>query len=620
MRNPKLPLNLVLMLLSLPIAASAQDSYLCKQLDRIRAEENMPAIGAGLIIPDPGYPANAAQPFRLILCASGVEKFGQPKKVTMSTLFPLGSISKPVTGLLIARVIANEKKKANPGLRWNTQLIQIFPEIATLPGSNRCYDQRTVADMMAHTASFPHVPRTEPSDQWASTGETTVQRRKRYVLAAVLDTPFWDYKATPPGPAGNCFDNQGQPRPQLQQWYNGGPIIPAHMAEIVTGRSWEDLMRRPGPTTQGPGLMIGFAPNLSVAPEPFAYWHDYSQNGIPAPQQNPGPAPTNGPAGNVYLTVPQMARFLTEFMDASKNHVNRQLPDDERPDLLTKHGLSNFNRLGWRINPLDTEAFGTTVARWSANKTLYHNGSNGAMYADVYIVPSENAGMFVSLNADGPYDANLQLVIPNRDDAKNKVFAELAALRLHYGDAVDIIQQQTKATVSINGVATRNASVITDGRLTTEWSAPRGTSSTTITLAYSDPVSIDRIVVIEDGGENIQRYELAYQDANDAWHIVAKNTQGKDLIFPHRIFNVPRPAQQIRKLGGSPLAQAKKIRLRILNSSSPPEIVEIAATNLQGRTHRPLWWRRGFAELAPKGPILDPGPRIPMDRVIKRNQ
>ena len=86
-------------------------------------------------------------------------------------------------------------------------------------------------------------------------------------------------------------------------------------------------------------------------------------------------------------------------------------------------------------------------------------------------------------------------------------------------------------------------------------------------------------LVVEDGGENIQRYELAYQDTNNEWHIVAKNTSGKDLIFPHRIFHVSRPAQQIAKLGGSPLAQAKKIRFRILNSSHPPEIVEIAAAN-----------------------------------------
>ena len=56
-------LNVVLVLLSLPIVASAQqDSYLCKQLERIRTEEKMPAIGAGVIVPDPGYPAHAAQP------------------------------------------------------------------------------------------------------------------------------------------------------------------------------------------------------------------------------------------------------------------------------------------------------------------------------------------------------------------------------------------------------------------------------------------------------------------------------------------------------------------------------------------------------------------------------
>jgi hypothetical protein len=40
MRNPRLALKVPLILLSLPIVASAQDSYLCKQLDRIRTEEN----------------------------------------------------------------------------------------------------------------------------------------------------------------------------------------------------------------------------------------------------------------------------------------------------------------------------------------------------------------------------------------------------------------------------------------------------------------------------------------------------------------------------------------------------------------------------------------------------
>jgi hypothetical protein len=125
-------------------------------------------------------------------------------------------------------------------------------------------------------------------------------------------------------------------------------------------------------------------------------------------------------------------------------------------------------------------------------------------------------------------------------------------------------------------------------------------------------------VVVEDDGERIKEYDLAYQDTNNAWHVIAKNSHGEDLIFPHRIFDVPRPSQSIPTLGGSPLAQAKKIRLRILDSSSAPHIVEIAAGNLAGRPYRPLWWRRGLQELAPKGPIIDPGPRIPMDRVIKQ--
>jgi len=85
------------------------------------------------------------------------------------------------------------------------------------------------------------------------------------------------------------------------------------------------------------------------------------------------------------------------------------------------------------------------------------------MFAQAYVIPAANAGMFVVLNANG----NSALAASHRDNAFNKTCHELAALRLHHGDAVDIIQQQTKPTVSINGVLSHPAAAITDGRLTT---------------------------------------------------------------------------------------------------------------------------------------------------------
>lgn len=139
----------------------------------------------------------------------------------------------------------------------------------------------------------------------------------------------------------------------------------------------------------------------------------------------------------------------------------------------------------------------------------------------------------------------------------------------------------------------------------------------TVTVSYATAPAIDRIVVIEDEGTNIQRYVLEYQDPGGAWHAVAKNDPGQDLVFPHRSFDVRRraPRKPLRKPPGP--AHAKRIRLHILDASAPPRLVAIAAADLGGRRDLPLWWRRGLAEaLVPKGPVLDPGPRMPIDRVV----
>ncbi|MDR7484162.1 MAG: serine hydrolase [Armatimonadota bacterium] len=575
-------------------------SYLVAQLDRIRAEEKMPAIGAGLVVPQP----RSATGFEFITAASGVERFGEATAVGPSTLFALGSISKPITGLLVARVIAREQQNPSPALRWNTELAEFFPQILTLGGSNRCYDRRTVADLMAHTTGMPRVPAGEPPDQWMSVEPDPVRRRTMYVLAAVQDMPVV-----------NCVGPDGQPLSQLPSNYAGGCIIAAHMTEVVTGRAWEDLTRHPGATTQGPGFMVGLLPDLSVEPQPFAFGHVYGMDGVPVPQPRPGTGQTNAPAGNVCVTVSQMARLLTEFLDSTKSDANRQLPDQERPLLMTPQGLSGFNRLGWRVLTLDTSAFGP-VARWVI-PALWHNGGNGTMYAEAYVAPAQDTAMFVMLNADGPYDSNSNLLLQHRPRALKKVFAELAALRLHHGEAADIVLQQKKdggASVTIQDVSPKAAAVIADGRLTTRWSAPARRRTATITMAYEDVRAIDRIVIVEDEAPNIRRYVLEYQGSGGAWHVVAKNEPGQDLIFPHRIFRVPSPGSR-RPFRTSPV-QARKIRLRILDVTAPPRIVAIAAARLPGRRrYLPLWWRKGFAEaLAPRGPVIDPGPMLPIDR------
>lgn len=204
--------------------------------------------------------------------------------------------------------------------------------------------------------------------------------------------------------------------------------------------------------------------------------------------------------------------------------------------------------------------------------------------------------------------------------ALNKSYA---ALRLHHGEAVDIIRRHhqmnqapaANPSVRVLGAPTiSSAPQIVDGRLTTELAAPAGATTPTFTITYPAPRSMDRIVVVEDGGQKIREYDLAVEDASGVWRVVAKNIRHEDLIFPHRVFSIPQPAVgPTLRLPGSPSTSisVKRVRFRVFASTDAPEIVDIAGIRSTGSTYRPLWWRRGFAEALPsKGPILDPGPLI----------
>lgn len=619
----------MLLLSSVPIAAYADatdETYLCNQLDRIRAEEEMPAISAGIVLPEPGYPQTAPRPFYHIACARGVERADGATPVTASTLFWLGSVSKPITGLMVSRVIAAEAGSSAPRLTWQTKLKDFFPDYFRRPETNACYAERTVADLMAHTAGFPDShPANAPSEE----SEPDPKKRRALYTAAALQEKSWlDVEGT------SCFDN-GVARPQLGFFYsNIGSIVAAHMAEVVTGRSWEDLMARSGSTTAGPGLTVGTVWNPAVSPSPVAYWHTVENPGLQfVPIEKPSsPTHTHGPAGWITVSTPQMALLLEHFLEGSAGAGGRLLPDGERPTLLTGHGLSMANRLGWFNTSLDTANFGTT-ARWVATAALSHNGSNGSHYSEAYLVPAENSAIFVMLSAVDKSCLPRSLLTRARCDrwsrALNKSYSELAALRLHHGEAVDIIRRHhqlnqapaAKPSVSVLGVPRiSSAPQIVDGRLTTGFAAPAGAATPTFTITYPAPRSMDRIVVVENGDAKILEYELAIQDAGGVWRVVAKNTRNEELIFPHRVFSIPRPTVGPTPLlpgAGSPSVSVNRIRLRVIASTDAPEILEIAGIRSTGSIYRPLWWRQGFAEaLAPKGPILDPGPLIGDEKIM----
>lgn len=206
-----------------------------------------------------------------------------------------------------------------------------------------------------------------------------------------------------------------------------------------------------------------------------------------------------------------------------------------------------------------------------------------------------------------------------RGPTARRLTPKLAALRLHYGEAVAIVEAQRNAIatsgeaapkVTISGAdRVRSTDKLTDGRLSNEIAFQIG-AKPTIEIAYASPRAMDRIVVVEDE-QNIKKYELAVETGNGNWIVVSTNDGAGEPLFPHCVFR-PKPATPdvggSLPNGSSPKWTVRKIRLRVLDATGSVQLVEIAGSYAPGtKKYQTLWWKTGAHEaLVPKGPpVID---------------
>lgn len=260
-----------------------------------------PALGAGLVV-------NGELVYGR---ASGVRRHGHPRAVSLDDRFHLGSITKPLTGYLMA-VLCKQGR-----LDWQRTMQQTWPDLmAALPQrlgnvSGRDawvahYGAVTLWQMMNHSAGFD----ADAPSQETEAGLAAVHavpdsqlpaKRKKYTELALLDRPYGGWKAS---------DGTPQPRP-----YCGGSISAASMAETVTGRTWEQLLAEHvfGPLTIT-RYTLGQA---SQSNEVTDVWGHQIQNGSIVANAFPFVDQidyTHAPAGAVSLSIGSCALWMKALL------------------------------------------------------------------------------------------------------------------------------------------------------------------------------------------------------------------------------------------------------------------------------------------------------------------
>jgi CubicO group peptidase (beta-lactamase class C family) len=183
-----------------PVVESSADAEVAKLLRKVRQKYNLPALG-GAIVSGEGVDA---------IAVDGVRKLGESAEVTVDDLWHLGSDTKAMTATLIAVLVEQGK------LSWNSSLNDVFPEMQLGPEVGKI----TIMHLLAHRAGLP------ANADWGSIpkGGSLVEQRK----AAVAQIKSVNLLSE----AGSRFS-----------YSNWGYVVVAAMAEKVTQRSYEDLMR-----------------------------------------------------------------------------------------------------------------------------------------------------------------------------------------------------------------------------------------------------------------------------------------------------------------------------------------------------------------------------------------
>jgi CubicO group peptidase (beta-lactamase class C family) len=365
------------------VTGAAGDAQLADVLERIRVANNLPALAAVIADTD-GV---------IEMAAVGQRAAGFPEPVSLTDQWHLGSISKPLTATLAARLI--EKGV----LAWDTTIGDVFPELRNT--MEPAYQAVRLDELLHHASGLPRDLTPEEYLHYAPDIPARAQRRG--LVAQILALP-------PANPRGAVL------------YSNVGYIVAGAMLEARADMDFEALMtrevfeplgmeragfgppgtpgRRDQPWGHFPALRLPGAADLAEG-----IWGTRATEYIAAGQAHRGawqpldpgrPAADNYPfaaaSGRVHASLEDMARFAaahlaasrgdTPFLTAASAGKLHTPPDDS--------GIA----LDWAVSTRD----------WAWGRWLYHSGSTARWYAALTLAPDRGVAIFAAANASGLTD------------------------------------------------------------------------------------------------------------------------------------------------------------------------------------------------------------------------
>ncbi len=316
---------------------------------------------------------------RNILCL-GTLGLASRQPPRADTVFPIGSITKTFTGILLADMVGRgEIDLSDPVSRY-------LPPRATAPEWRG--QEMTLLDLATHTSGLPRMPPyMGPSARKLLNWQLLRDRYRGHSLDELFEHLG---EITLSADPGSSF-----------VYSNLGMGLLGHVLERAAGVSYENLIRRRIAAPLGmPSTRIELTPNLSsrLAPGFFDAWR-LGRVGVefPAPRWE---YPVLQGAGAFVSSGEDLLRFL----EANLRAPATRLGDAIRQSHSRRHerdGQGGGIGLGWHLTPLPDEQ----------GELVWHSGATSGYTSFLGFVPRHEVGVFILNNTAEPIDALARQVL-----------------------------------------------------------------------------------------------------------------------------------------------------------------------------------------------------------------
>lgn len=303
--------------------------------------------------------------------ADGVRERGKPELVTTQDKFHLGSDTKAMTATLLAMFVEEGK------LKWTSTVGEIFGDVQMDPK----WRPVTLEQLLWHRGGAPTNLDGDGlwSRLWKFKGTPTEARME--LVRGVLKYP--------PHPIGTY------------EYANAGYAMAGAMAERISGKAWEDLMRE---RLFGPLGMSSAGFGAPGTKEKMDQPRGHHEKGAPV---EPGPGADNpvaiGPAGIVHCSIEDWAKF------ASLHLLGERGPEGGGK-LLKAETFKKLHAPAEGEGPKYAMGWGVPKRPWAKGpggegRLLHHAGSNTMWFCVAWIAPEKDFAILVACNQGGDKSA-----------------------------------------------------------------------------------------------------------------------------------------------------------------------------------------------------------------------